>query len=132
MPHATNQGDIGNMKVLSVISAICLVVLGSSWAAGQTARGNPREGQAVYEKNCLRCHGNKLDGNGPDSQDLIVRPANLQSLMSRSKTDWELLIAISNGVLFSPMHSFRGKLTDQQMLDVLSYIRTIAPLDVVS
>jgi len=120
------------MKVLSVISAICLVVLGSSWAAGQTARGNPREGQAVYEKNCLRCHGNKLDGNGPDSQDLIVRPANLQSLMSRSKTDWELLIAISNGVLFSPMHSFRGKLTDQQMLDVLSYIRTIAPLDVVS
>lgn len=132
MPHATSQRDIDSVKVLSVISAICLVVLGSSWAAGQTARGNPREGQAVYEKNCLRCHGNKLDGNGPDSQDLIVQPANLQSLISRSKTDWELLIAISNGVLFSPMHSFRGKLTDQQMLDVLSYIRTMAPLDVVS
>lgn len=132
MPHATNQGDIGNMKVLSVISAFGLVVLGSSWAAGQTARGNPREGQAVYEKNCLRCHGNKLDGNGPDSQDLIVRPANLQSIMSRSKTDWELLIAISNGVLFSPMHGFRGKLTDQQMLDVLSYIRAVSPPDIVS
>lgn len=120
------------MKVLSVIGAVCLVVLGSSWAAGQTARGNPKEGQAVYEKNCLRCHGDKLDGKGPDSQDLIVRPANLQSIMSRSKTDWELLITISNGVLFSPMHGFRGKLTDQQMLDVLSYIRTMAPLDVVS
>jgi cytochrome c oxidase cbb3-type subunit 3 len=120
------------MKVLSVIGAVCLVVLGSSWAAGQTARGNPKEGQSVYEKNCLRCHGDKLDGKGPDSQDLIVRPANLQSIMSRSKTDWELLITISNGVLFSPMHGFRGKLTDQQMLDVLSYIRTMAPLDVVS
>ena len=120
------------MKVLSVIGAVCLVVLGSSWAAGQTARGNPKEGQAVYEKNCLRCHGDKLDGKGPDSQDLIVRPANLQSIMSRSKTDWELLITISNGVLFSPMHGFRGRLTDQQMLDVLSYIRTMAPLDVVS
>jgi cytochrome c oxidase cbb3-type subunit 3 len=120
------------MKVLSVISAVCLVVLGSSWAAGQTARGNPKEGQAVYEKNCLRCHGDKLDGKGPESQDLIVRPANLQSIMSRSKTDWELLITISNGVLFSPMHGFRGKLTDQQMLDVLSYIRTMAPLDIVS
>ena len=120
------------MKVLSVISAICLTVLGSTWAAGQTARGNPREGQAVYEKTCLRCHGAKLDGKGPDSQDLIVRPADLQSIASRSKTDWELLIAISNGVLFSPMHGFRGKLTDQQMLDVLSYIRTVASFEAVS
>ncbi len=120
------------MKVLSVICAVCLVVLGSSWAAGQTVRGNPKDGQAVYEKNCLRCHGSKLDGKGPESQDLIVRPANLQSSISRSKTDWELLITISNGVLFSPMHSFRGKLTDQQMLDVLSYIRTMVPPEVVS
>jgi cytochrome c oxidase cbb3-type subunit 3 len=132
MPHVTNQGESNSMKVLSVISAICMVVLGSSWAAGQTARGNPKEGQVIYEKNCLRCHGDKLDGKGPDSQDLIVRPANLQSIMSRSKTDWELLITISNGVLFSPMHGFRGKLTDQQMLDVLSYIRSVSPFEAVS
>lgn len=120
------------MKGISIIGVICVVVLGSSWAAGQTARGNPQEGQAVYEKNCLRCHGSKLDGKGPDSQDLIVRPANLQSSTVRSKTDWELLVTISNGVLFSPMHSFRGKLTDQQMLDVLSYIKAVSPPDVVS
>ena len=120
------------MKALCVISVVYLVLLGSSWAAGQTVRGNPKGGQAVYEKNCLRCHGNKLDGKGPGSQDLIVRPANLQSPITRSKTEWELLVAISNGVLFSPMHSFRGKLTDQQMLDVLSYIRAVSPPDIVS
>lgn len=120
------------MKVFTVISALCLIVSGSTWAAGQTARGNPKAGQVVYEQQCLRCHGDKLDGNGPDGQYLIVQPANLQSLDSRSKTDWELLITISNGVLFSPMHGFRGKLTDQQMLDVLSYIRTMAPPDIVS
>jgi cytochrome c oxidase cbb3-type subunit 3 len=73
-----------------------------------------------------------LDGNGPDSEDLIVRPANLQSRITRSKTDWELLVAISNGVLFSPMHGFREKLTDEQILDVLSYIRAMSPPDVVS
>ena len=67
-----------------------------------------------------------------DSQDLIVRPANLQSQASRSKTDWELLVTISNGVLFSPMHGFRGKLTDQQMVDVLSYIRSVARPEIVS
>lgn len=120
------------MKTFSVLCALGVIILGSSWAAGQSARGNPEAGLAIYEKQCLRCHGNKLDGKGPDSQDLIVRPANLQSQTSRSKTDWELLVTISNGVLFSPMHGFRGKLTDQQMLDVLSYIRSVARPEIVS
>ena len=115
-----------------VISALLLVFAATSWVSAQTLRGNPKDGQIVYDKNCLRCHGHALDGNGPDSSDLIVRPANLHSLATRSKTDWELLVTISNGVLFSPMHGFRGKLTDQQMLDVLSYIRTVSPPDVVS
>ena len=132
MSHDHQNRKAESMKLFTVISALCLIVLGSSWVAGQTVRGNPKAGQAVYEQTCLRCHGDKLDGKGPDSQDLIVRPANLQSLGSRSKTYWELLITISNGVLFSPMHGFRGKLTDQQMLDVLSYIRTMAPSEVVS
>ncbi len=90
----------------------------TSVAVAQMIRGDSKAGQGVYAQQCLRCHGAKLDGNGPDSQDLIVQPADLRSQTSRSKTDWELLVAISNGVLFSPMHSFRGKLTDQQMLDV--------------
>jgi len=111
---------------------VILLFVATSWVWAQVARGNPKEGQALYEKNCLRCHGDKLDGNGPESRDLIVRPANLQSSIVRSKTDWELLVTISNGVLFSPMHGFRGKLTDQQMLDVLSYLRSVSPPEIVS
>ncbi len=118
------------MKGFSIISALCLIVLASSWAVGQT-RGNPKEGQAVYKQNCLRCHGEKLDGNGPEAQYLILRPANFQSQSLLAKTDWELLVTISNGVLFTPMHAFRGRLTDQQMLDVLSYIRSMALFNVV-
>ncbi len=117
-------------KILVV--AFVLVSAFTSVAFAQVIRGDSKAGQGVYEQQCLRCHGAKLDGNGPDSQDLIVRPANLRSQLSRSKTDWELLVAISNGVLFSPMHGFRGKLTDQQMLDVLSYIRSMSPPDISS
>jgi len=120
------------MKETVSAIAIFLVVLMTPWVSAQTPRGNPKTGQAIYEQHCLRCHGDKLDGKGRDWKDLIVPPANLQSQISRSKTDWELLVAISNGVLFSPMHSFRGKLTDEQMLDVLSYIRTAAPFEAVS
>ncbi|MDE3041515.1 MAG: cytochrome c [Nitrospirota bacterium] len=118
------------MKVLNVISVVCLIVLASSWAVGQT-RGTPKAGQAVYKQYCLRCHGEKLDGNGPEAQYLILRPANFQSQSLLAKTDWELLVTISNGVLFTPMHGFRGRLTDQQMLDVLSYIRSMAPFNAV-
>lgn len=116
----------------TLVVAFVLVSAFTSVVFARVIRGDSKAGQVVYEQQCLRCHGAKLDGNGPDSQDLIVRPADLQSQTTRSKTDWELLVAISNGVLFTPMHSFRGKLTDQQMLDVLSYIRFIAPPDIVS
>lgn len=115
-----------------LVAAVILIFAATSWVSAQVIRGNPKIGRGVYEQHCLRCHGEKLDGEGPDSADLIVQPANLQSHITRSKTDWELLVAISNGVLFSPMHSFRGKLTDEEMLDVLSYIRMMAPPDVVS
>jgi mono/diheme cytochrome c family protein len=120
------------MKTFSILTTVCLVILAGSWAAGQTNRGNPRNGQAIYEKHCLRCHGEKLDGAGPEGQYLVVRPTDFQSTGSRAKTDWELLITIANGALFSPMHGYRGTLTDQQMLDVLSYIRTVATPEFVS
>ena len=74
----------------------------------------------------------QIGWEGSRREGFDVPPANLQSQASRAKTDWELLVTISNGVLFTPMHSFRGKLSDEQMLDVLSYIRSIAPFDEVS
>jgi cytochrome c oxidase cbb3-type subunit 3 len=122
----------GSTMKRTLILSMILMFLSTSAVFAQVIRGDSKAGQGVYEQQCLRCHGAKLDGNGPDSKDLIVRPANLQSQISRSKTDWELLVAISNGVLFSPMHSFRGKLTDQQMLDVLAYIRAMSPPNITS
>jgi len=119
------------MKTFFAAAAL-LVFAAATVVFAQGGRGNPKDGQVVYEQHCLRCHGSKMDGNGPDGQYLIVRPANLQSQGSRAKTDWELLVTITNGALFTPMHGFRGKLSDQQIQDVLSYIRANAPFDAVS
>ena len=46
----------------------------------------------------------------------------------RSKSVFEYLIAMSHGVLFSPMHSWRGTLTEEEMIDVITYIRHLAPV----
>ena len=117
---------------MSVIIVLGLVILSSSWLSAQDLGGNPDKGEAIYKEQCLRCHGRLGDGNGPDAADLIVRPTNFHTVRSREKSDFEFLIAISNGVLFSPMHSWRGRLSDEQMVDVIHYIRALAPLKIVS
>jgi cytochrome c oxidase cbb3-type subunit 3 len=91
-----------------LFSAVTFIIAVTSLVSAQTMRGNSQAGQSVYQQHCLRCHGKQLDGNGPDSRDLIVRPTNLLSQASRAKTDWELLVTIANGALFTPMHDFRG------------------------
>nr|MBI3613232.1 cytochrome c [Nitrospirota bacterium] len=121
------------MKITQAAAVwLIAILLGYSWAVAQDFRSNTKNGQAVYEQHCLRCHGLALDGKGPDAPYLIVTPANFQSLKSRSKSDWELLVAVTHGVLFSPMHGWRGRLTDEQIKDVLAYIRLMAPFDAVS
>lgn len=119
--------------VLAIILGVSLCAsLYASWVAAQ---GRPAEshapderaGRALYEQHCLRCHGPRLDGNGPDGLALIVPPADLQSVRSRAKTDVELLTLIAQGIVFSPMHGWRDRLTEAQMLDILSYIRARAP-----
>ena len=89
-------------------------------------------GAKIYQQLCLRCHGEKLDGRGPEAQYLKVMPADLQSTSSRTKSDWELLIIVAHGVMYTPMHGFRDVLTEQDIKDVLSFIRVEAPFRAVS
>jgi mono/diheme cytochrome c family protein len=119
-------------KNLAILGITCIVVSGSSWISAQDFQGNPDRGEMIYKEHCLQCHGRLGDGNGPIAQDLIVRPRDFHLLSSRMKSDFELLIAISSGVLFSPMHSWRGRLSEEDMLDVIRYIRALAPGEAIS
>ena len=111
-----------------IIATLLLGIAGASgWATAQVPYGNADRGEAIYKALCLRCHGTFGEGDGPDAKDLIVQPENFQSLTSRDRGDFELLVSLSNGVLFSPMHAWRGRLTEQEMMDVIRYIRALAP-----
>jgi mono/diheme cytochrome c family protein len=112
--------------------ATLIVLFSTSWGIAEILSGNPKHGARIYQQLCLRCHGEKLDGRGPEAQDLKAMPTDLQSASSRTKSDWELLVIVAHGVMFTPMHGFRDKLSEQDIKDVLSYIRTEAPFRPIS
>ncbi len=93
----------------------------------QDLSGDHANGQAIYEKNCVRCHGVNGEGNGPDASTLTVPPANFQSIESRMKSDLDLRSAVVWGLAFSPMHQWFDKLTPLEMRAVVQHIRHIAP-----
>lgn len=98
-------------------------------AFSQEVPGNPQNGKILFEKHCANCHGEKGAGDGPDTQFLLVQPANFHSLESRSKTDEELMTVITYGAVFSPMHGWTTRLTEYERWDVLRYIRFLAPFN---
>jgi mono/diheme cytochrome c family protein len=38
-------------------------------------------GRRVFETHCARCHGEALDGNGPDAAQFLPRPANFHEIL---------------------------------------------------
>ncbi|WP_342346925.1 cytochrome c [uncultured Nitrospira sp.] len=115
-------------KYLGLFSFI-LIMAWPILALSQEVPGNPQNGKVLFEKHCANCHGVKGAGDGPDTQFLLVQPANFHSLESRSKTDWELMNVITYGAVFSPMHGWSERLTEDERWDVLRYIRFLAPFN---
>ncbi len=83
-------------------------------------------GKAVYQRDCQACHGAGGWGDGPEAQTLKIAPANFHRFSSFLKSDEELLRTVEHGVVFSPMHSWRGQLTDGEMQDAVAYIRLLS------
>jgi len=112
------------LRVPLSMGIICLL-----FAALLRAQEYPADitrGKAVYQRHCQACHGAGGWGDGPDSKALKVAPANFHRFASFLKSDEELLRTIEHGVVFSPMHAWRGQLTDGEMQDVVAYIRLLA------
>ena len=98
----------------------------SLYAQAQDYPPDPARGKAVYARHCQSCHGDRGHGDGSAAASLKVSPADFHRVRSFLKSDEELLRTIEHGVVFSPMHSWRGQLTDEEMQDVLAYIRLLS------
>jgi mono/diheme cytochrome c family protein len=112
--------------LLGLLAGLTLVGLAGRVVHAQEYPPDLARGKAVYERHCQSCHGVSGYGDGPHAASLRVPPANFQRFRSFLKSDEELLRTIEHGVVFSPMHSWRGQLTDGEMQDVVAYIRLLS------
>jgi mono/diheme cytochrome c family protein len=133
------------MKNLIFITAVIIVLsIGLFAQTGGNANAkklknpsaaNPQSiqaGQAIFQKSCAVCHGPMGKGDGTIVAALkpeATRPANLaDGKWDHGSTDGEIFVTIRDGI--GPkfeMKGQKGKLTDQEIWNVVNYVRSLGP-----
>lgn len=101
------------VRNLTLIAAILAIACTLSFAA--------ESGESVYKTKCASCHG--VDGKG---QTAIGKRLNIKDLASKDvqdKHDSELKLLIEDGK--GKMPAYKGKLTDEQIENLVTYIRSL-------
>ena len=83
-----------------------------------------KKGAEVFHTNCEMCHGPQGHGDGPAGQSLDPRPRNLAELQTKAGDDF-LFWRIREGKPGTAMVAWKGILTDEQIWQVVSFIRTL-------
>jgi len=81
-------------------------------------------GAEVFKTNCEMCHGPQGHGDGPAGQSLEPRPRNLAQLQAKVGDDF-LFWRIREGKPGTSMVAWKGILTEDQIWQVVSFIRTL-------
>lgn len=78
------------------------------------------EGESIYDKNCVSCHGNP--GKGNYLKALTPQPGDPATEKYQSQTDGELFYKISEGNPVMP--KFKNTLSEEERWKLVSYIRS--------
>ncbi|MBA3913549.1 MAG: cytochrome c [Acidobacteriales bacterium] len=98
---------------LAIITAAFAVLLCSS-AFGQST-------EDLYKAKCASCHG--ADGKGETTMGKKMGLKDMGSADVQAMSDADLAAVITNGK--DKMPSYKGKLTDAQISDMVKYIRSL-------
>ena len=79
-------------------------------------------GREIYTNTCIRCHG--IDGKGAAGIHLVPKPADLTSSAIQGRLDASLFKRIHDGKPNTAMGAWSATLSDDEIWDVLAYVRT--------
>ena len=127
MNTSISNGKLLKNMGLSLLGIFTILLMFIGRTAAQDLMNNPFAGKVLYQTHCLRCHGPLGDGKGPDAATLTVPPRDFHTAESTARNEYELRSIIIWGLVFSPMHSWGHRLTPQEIRNLISYIRQLAP-----
>jgi mono/diheme cytochrome c family protein len=82
-----------------------------------------KAGLAVFTKNCASCHGNAGLGDGVKARTLKDFPGNFSKADFQSLADGDIFYRTKTGR--GEMPKYDGKLSDDDIWNVVNYIRTL-------
>lgn len=112
--------------VLSLLGGILLVGFGGGGLkdlpAASGKQADAVTGREIYSNTCIRCHG--IDGKGAMGLQLVPKPADLTSPGIQGRLDASLFKRIHDGKPNTAMGAWSASLSDDEIWDVLAYVRT--------
>jgi mono/diheme cytochrome c family protein len=117
------------------ILAIAAAITGAlAWTARTSVEAQPR-GKVVYDAHCVECHGTTGKGDGASAAYLVPRPRDFTTGKYKIRTtesgtvpsDDDLIGSVRRGLYGSAMPGWDRILSDADITDVVSYIKSLSP-----
>ena len=126
----------GWMKALLLLVAVLLLTLAPAPLLAKP--GDAEKGEVIYAKRCLQCHGEEGDGLGPAAERLNPPPRDFtlglfkiisSAFDAEMPNDDDLFRMVRDGMPGTAMPGWSDLLSDEDMWDVIAYIKTFAELE---
>jgi mono/diheme cytochrome c family protein len=86
--------------------------------------GDPVSGREIYVNTCIHCHD--INGKGVPGSKFVPPPADLTAPAVQHRLDGALFRRIHDGKPNTVMGAWKHALSDDEIWDVLAYVRTLA------
>ncbi|MEZ9391724.1 cytochrome c [Vibrio splendidus] len=117
---------MNHLHVIAFLGLVASMMTFNASAASGTDARHFANGKTKYRQLCQVCHGDKGHGDGPTAASLPHKPANIASKLGGFFTSPSSLADdILEGNVEQGMPAWKGTITKQDALDILTYIEAI-------
>ncbi len=125
---------IQKFLIFFFVMALSGAVSGTVFAQEKKTSNNLEAGKKVYIKRCAGCHGDSGQGDGFASERFNPKPRDFAMGLYKYRTtpngmlptDADLIKVVTVGLPGTGMPSWKSILSDQEIQDVVSYIKTFS------